>query len=377
VNVQRTGGGNEVEFGRLTAEEWTKVLTAFDDAVIYQTWQYGAERWGARNLSHVVARRDGEPVAAAQVAEVGAPRLGVGVCYVPWGPLFRPRGRRPDMEGLRRILDAMRNRYCSDRGLCLRLRPQAVDEGERSLAGVFVDGGYGRVASAPEHRTLLVDLTLPVDEIWRGTKRVYRQHFRKAARSGVDVATGTEPEFLDRFMGLYAEMKSRKGFGACADPALFASVQQGLPDDLKMSATVCSHGGEPVSALVTSAIGDTCVMLFAASSPKGRETCAAYLMWGSALERVEEEGRRGIDLGGIDPERAPGPATFKARLAGKTGREVRHPGQFEAPGGPASRLCVGLALRLRDAVRCVASPGPGVPSFVSAKSPPARKEAGP
>jgi hypothetical protein len=355
VNLQGTDAEYAVEFGRLAADEWTGVLTAFDDAVIYQTRQYGAERWGARSLSHVVVRRNGEPVAAAQVAEAGAPRLGVGVCYVPWGPLFRPRGRGRDAEGLRRILAAMRERYSGERGLCLRLRPQAAAGGDEAVARALAAEGYGRVVSAPAHRTLVMDLTLPLDEIRRGLKRPYGQHYRRALRSGIDVVAGTDPDLFGRFIELYGELKARKGFEGLVDPRDFARVQEGLPERLRMTTTVCFLRKEPVSALVTSAIGDTAVMLFAASSLGGRKTCAAYLMWWRALEKFKEDGRRWLDLGGIDPENAPGPARFKARLAGKTGREVRHPGQFEAPGGLASRLCVGAGWRLRRACRGIAS----------------------
>ncbi|MHC4249559.1 MAG: lipid II:glycine glycyltransferase FemX [Planctomycetota bacterium] len=353
MNLQGTDAEYAVEFRRLAADEWTGVLTAFDDAVIYQTRQYGAERWGARNLSHVVVRRNGGPVAAAQVAEAGAPRLGVGACYVPWGPLCRPRAKGADTEALRRILGAMRHRYAVGEGLCVRLRPQVA--AADVVARVLVEEGYGRLACAPALRTLVMDLTLPLDEIWRGTKRTYRQHFRRASRGGLDVAEGSDPALYDLFIGLYDELKARKRFEGLADPRDFARIQGELPGPLRMTTTVCSCRGEPVSALVTSAIGDTAVALFAASSPKGRETCAAYLMWWRALERFKEEGRKRLDLGGIDPENAPGPARFKGRLAGKTGREVWQPGLFEAPGGLASRLCVRAGWRLRKACRRFAS----------------------
>ena len=355
MDERRISDGYEARFGRLAADEWARVIGAFDDAVIYQTREYGAERWGARNLSHVVVTRGGEPAAAAQVAEAGAPRIGLGICYVPWGPMFRPRGRGPDTDALRRILGAMLGRYCRERGLCLRLRPQAFMEGDEE--GVFAEEGYGRLASAPAHRTLVMDCSLPLEEIRRGTKRTYRQHLKRAMRCGLEVVDGSGPELYGRFMELYGELKARKGFSGRVDPAGFAHVQRALPEGMKMKTTVCLRGDEAVSALVTSAIGDTAIGIFAASSPKGRETCASYLMWWRALEAFKAEGRRWLDMGGIDPEAAPGPARFKSRLAGKTGREVRHPGQFEAAGGLASRVFVGLGSRLREALRRLASAG--------------------
>src|SRR5690349_19413270 len=71
---------------------WEEVLTGFDDATIYQSWAYGAVRWGAARVSHLVLRRDGEVVAAAQLRIARVPVLPLGVAYLRWGPLCRRRG---------------------------------------------------------------------------------------------------------------------------------------------------------------------------------------------------------------------------------------------------------------------------------------------
>ena len=63
-------------------EAWNAVLAGFDDAILYQTWRYGAERWGEGNLSHVVLERDGVPVATAQLALDRLPVLGSEVDYL-------------------------------------------------------------------------------------------------------------------------------------------------------------------------------------------------------------------------------------------------------------------------------------------------------
>ena len=42
----------QVEVDRATPAEWSAMLDLFDDANLYQTWSYGAVRWGRKNLSH-------------------------------------------------------------------------------------------------------------------------------------------------------------------------------------------------------------------------------------------------------------------------------------------------------------------------------------
>src|SRR5262249_54282300 len=80
----------------LSEEAWTSVIEGFDDTLLMQTWPYGARRWGAENLSHLVLRRNGHVAAAAQVVIMKIPLLGPGIAYVKWGPLWRPRAQEKD-----------------------------------------------------------------------------------------------------------------------------------------------------------------------------------------------------------------------------------------------------------------------------------------
>jgi len=69
---------NLVEIDRVTSAEWAELLELFVDANVYQTWSFGAIRWGEGNLSHVVLKRDGDVVGIAQVRIVRVPVVGVG-----------------------------------------------------------------------------------------------------------------------------------------------------------------------------------------------------------------------------------------------------------------------------------------------------------
>ena len=57
----------QVEVDRVTDADWSPLIELFDDANLYQTAAYGGVRWGAKNLSRIVLRRDGEVRAIAQL----------------------------------------------------------------------------------------------------------------------------------------------------------------------------------------------------------------------------------------------------------------------------------------------------------------------
>src|SRR5579864_833076 len=70
------------EVDNVTETEWCALMDGFDDANIYQTWAYGAVRWGGDNLSHLVLKCSGEVVAMAQPRIIRPAHLSAGVAYL-------------------------------------------------------------------------------------------------------------------------------------------------------------------------------------------------------------------------------------------------------------------------------------------------------
>jgi hypothetical protein len=84
----------KVDIDHMGRTEWSNLLLEFDDATIYQTWSYGAVRWGEKNLSHLILRQDEEIIGAAQIVTRKVPHLRAGVAFIPWGPLWKKRGEQ-------------------------------------------------------------------------------------------------------------------------------------------------------------------------------------------------------------------------------------------------------------------------------------------
>ncbi len=86
----------QIEVDRATPAEWSAMLDLFCDANFYQTWSYGAVRWGRKNLSHLVLKRDGEVLGMAQIRIMRPTRFNFGMAYLRWGPVCHRRGRPLD-----------------------------------------------------------------------------------------------------------------------------------------------------------------------------------------------------------------------------------------------------------------------------------------
>ena len=115
----------QVEVDRVTPAEWSSMLDLFDDANLYQTWSYGAVRWGRKNLSHVVLKRNDEVVGITQVRIVRPTSLKFGMAYLRWGPICHRRGTELDSEVFARMADALHREYVVKRRFLLHILPNA------------------------------------------------------------------------------------------------------------------------------------------------------------------------------------------------------------------------------------------------------------
>src|SRR5664280_2205414 len=97
-----------VSVDQISKIEWERLLLEFDDATIYQTWSYGAIRWGQANLSHIVIKHKGEIIAAAQLRIVKIPLLKTGIAYLPWGPMWQRRGQQININVFQKIISALK-----------------------------------------------------------------------------------------------------------------------------------------------------------------------------------------------------------------------------------------------------------------------------
>src|SRR6516162_6946581 len=76
------------EVDGVTDTQWYELVRGFKDANIYQTSAYERARSGVSNTSHVVVKREGEVVAAAQARIMKVPAMPAGIAYVRWGPMW-------------------------------------------------------------------------------------------------------------------------------------------------------------------------------------------------------------------------------------------------------------------------------------------------
>ncbi len=308
----------QVEIDATTPAAWSEMLDQFDDANIYQTWSYGSVRWGSKNLSHIVVKRNGEVAGLAQLRIIRPTRFKFGMAYLRWGPLWERRGEALDSEVLEYLTRALEQEYVQNRRLLLHVLPNAFAGSPRAE---FFDASFSRfkrtqLTSADTYRTFLLDLTPPLEELRKRLDAKWRNKLTQAEKKGLNVVAGYGPEKYRTFCNMYYEMRKRKTFDTSVDVEEFARIQEGLPEPNRMQVLICEQEGTPAAGIVCSAMGNSAIYLLGATTDAGLNLRGAYLLQWTMISWLKERGIRSYDLGGIDPEVNPGVYSFKKGLSG-------------------------------------------------------------
>lgn len=346
VSTNGKGEGFSFEADTVNEARWSELVAGFDDANLYQTWPYGVVRSGPSNLSHLLVKHGSEVVALAQARIARIPGLPLGAAYVLSGPLWKRRHRPVDAEIFRQVVRAVRMEYAGRRKLVARLVPNLNDSDDPVFQRILGEEGYVLRKQAPCRRTILMDLGPSLDELQRGFHQKWRYHLNKARKQPLEIVQGVEDHLFEAFRQIFGEMVDRKQLVNFTGPDHCRQAQANWNANEQVRVFLCKVEGEVCAGGICSALGDTGIYLFGATSNRGIKTYASYLVHWRMLEWVKARGCRKYDLNGINPEKNPGGYQFKSQLAGGNGREVQLLGPFDAYPNPVMRWFAPIGDRL-------------------------------
>lgn len=311
-------GSHDVQVDGQTAESWSSIIAPLADANIYQTWAYGAVRWGERNLSHLVIRRHGQVLAAAQLRIVRMPLIPSGVAYLRWGPMCQTQREALDPAVVVAMVARLRQEYAQRRGLALLVIPNAFAGSDRAeiFQHALTGSGLHPEPALDHYRTVIVDLEPAEEDLRKRLDKKWRNQLNSSEKNGLVIEMSDSPGAYREFLRLYGAMRARKQFDTSVDVNQFARIHELLSGPARMQIFLARKDGEAVGALVCSLMGDTAIYLLGATNEKSNELKAANFLQWQAMVWLKSHGARRYDLGGIDPEANPGGFHFKSGLGG-------------------------------------------------------------
>ncbi|MDZ7833630.1 MAG: GNAT family N-acetyltransferase [Desulfobacterales bacterium] len=320
------------EVDEVDKEEWGAILKIFKDANFYQTWEHGEMTWGVKNMSHLVLKKNGSIVAAAQLWKVELPVIKAGFAHVSWGPMWRLKGEAIDLQVIENMLRALFNEYVMRRGLLLKIRSYELESGKEadSIKALLDKEKFNWNSNENQYRTILLNISISLEELKKNFRRKWRQALNRGGGKGVIIEEGANAQLFEHIEDVYEDMVERKAFTIyIADIKKQMMIQNKLPDNMKMRVFLSRYDNEVVGALVVFGIGNTGMPIIAATGTKDikNRLNSSYVLYWHAIKWLKEQGYEYFDLRGYDPDVYPGPSYFKA---GFGGNDVRFIGTYEA-----------------------------------------------
>jgi hypothetical protein len=311
---------------RLPDPQWDAALALLPDANVFQSsaWARHKADFGWRP-ARALAGPPQAPRAAVQ-ALVKALPAGARLLWARGGPLGEPA-----------LWDAgLRSTLLSEAGGPIVYGRVCSYREASPVHGAVLDAAGWKRPWRPLDRPMTYWLDLaPAPEALSQAQSSNWRHNLKRGQARARVADWNDPDPLE-MESVYRSLESLKGLPPQHRAASLGSLARALGPALILKRAVVE--GRTVALRACAMFGRSSVDLLAAAAAEARKTYASYaLLWELILES-RRRGAQSYDLGGADPDSAPGVADFKkgtgARLVETLGeRDFASPAFLRAPAG--------------------------------------------
>lgn len=305
---------------------WHKSMQEFEDANIYQTWNFALIVQNEKKVKHIAIYANQNLIGLAKVRIKTMPILNRGIAYILNGPLWQKRNQENNIQILSDIFTALREEFVVKQQLVLRIQPYIFSD---MIPNLDFTGnlGFSPLKNIRTYQTLVLYLNNELDEIRKSFKQKWRNCLNQSERNDLEICEGSDQQLYNVFLKLYDQMIARKQFKEFVDPYKMGKMNEALDDEFKKKIFVAYKDKLPVASIVGSVIGNTGIYLLGASNEIGMQTKASYLLQWEMIKWLKQRGCQRYDLGGINKENNPGGYHFKS---GIIDQEVFGMGTFES-----------------------------------------------
>lgn len=274
-------------------DRWDRAVETCPDGHVFQRWAWGELQRGLGAEPFRIGARRADGVLAGGVQVLVFDTGSRTFAYVPRGPAAPADD--PDLAAL--LVDAAVEVSLAAGATLVRIEPQW--EWSDAAAARFVSRGF---AVARQHimppRTIVVDLSGPIDSVWAAFRSTTRNRVRVAQKRGVQVRPAL-PDEMATFVRLMNDTNARHG------------LRLGRPDQYLLAAEhfgsgglqlfLASADGQDVAGIVVFACGGTATYLWGASSGDegARHANPNQLLHWTAMQWARDRGCRWYDLFGV------------------------------------------------------------------------------
>jgi lipid II:glycine glycyltransferase (peptidoglycan interpeptide bridge formation enzyme) len=317
---------------------WHDSMREFEDANIYQTWNFAALAQNEKIVNHLAIYSNQDLISLAQVRIRAVPILNRGIAYIFNGPLWQKKNRENNIEILSDIFNALKQKLVVNQKLLLRIKPYIFSDKIDNID--FIENiDFKRIAKVRQYKTLVLYLDKDLDEIRKSFDQKWRNGLNQSEKKGLEIIEGNDSELYKDFLLVYNQMIERKKFKEFVNPYRIGKMNEELNTENKLKIFIAYKDKLPIASIVGSAIGNTGIYLLGASNEIGMKNKGSYLLQWEMIKWLKQKGCQRYDLGGINLDDNPGVYHFKS---GITDKEVVDMGTFESNNNKLSKRIVSL-----------------------------------
>jgi hypothetical protein len=307
-----------------TVGEWDSLFARATHSTLLQSFAYG--RAMGRTYGYLprlgVIRRDGVPIGLAQILERRLLKIFHDRQFHR-GPLWLD-GLEPDAETLEATFRLLR-KACPRSPLS---RASVLPELSASPENEDLLKRCGFHRHGPGYQTVWLDLGMSEEALRAGLARDWRQRLRGAEKSALVIDADWQADNLPWLMKQEHDQALGKGFrpmtGALAVRLRNALVKAGGAESGALMVTAMDKRS-PVASGLFFRHGAAATSQISWANEAGRKSGAMRFVLWRAILALKERGVRRLDLGGVNPDSAPGVTEFKL---GTGGQAVETVGQY-------------------------------------------------
>jgi lipid II:glycine glycyltransferase (peptidoglycan interpeptide bridge formation enzyme) len=318
---------------------WYNYLQEFEDANIYQTWNFAVLAQNEKTVKHFVLYSDQKLISLVQVRIRTVPILNRGIAYILNGPVWQKKNQENNILLFSDILVALRNEFVVKQKLLLRIKPYIFSD-QFSNFDFIENLGFERVEKIRQYQTLVLYLEKDLDEIRKTFNQKWRNGLNQSERKDLEIREGNDQELYNVFLEIYNQMIERKQFKEYVSPERMGKMSEALDDEYKLKIFIAYKDQLPIGSIVGSAIGNTGIYLLGASNEIGMKNKGSYLLQWEMIKWLKQVGIKRYDLGGINIDDNPGVYHFKS---GITDQEIFGMGTYETYKSRFSKMIVSIA----------------------------------
>lgn len=293
-----------------TVGEWSRQFAAIPRSTLPQSFGYANAM--ARTRGYVprlgLIQRGNHTIGLVQVLQRRSLKL-FRQTHLHRGPLWL--GDPPDPDTAEAVFRLLRREYPNHLFSRLSLLPELPASPE--MAAVLERCGFTRVT--PGYRTVWLDLSLKPEAIRARFAGPWRKGLKAAEAAGLVLDVDPKAQNLPWLVGQDQQQAAVKGYRS-ASGALIVRLRNALQGGGVLMITALA-GKEAVASALLFIHGRAATYQIGWSSAAGRKSNAMRLVLWRAIEELRKRGVTALDLGGINPDDAPGVTEFKLGLGGE------------------------------------------------------------